>query len=138
MPPVCSRRTLCSVKIFRQSIAPGCQLRHGAVPSVRDAKCRSEAETPFEEVDTVAPRFADAVVRQPANEVCCHSAGCDAIAHQLTDGIIDESGDNGGAMSETSAEATGHIVFAATLPDLKALGLGNAGRAGIKAQHDLA
>ncbi len=81
----------------------GSQLRDGAVPPVRHPKGRSQAKAPLKKIDTVTAGFADAVVRQPANQAGRYPAGGNAVFDQLADGIIDESSDNRRTLPETPA-----------------------------------
>jgi hypothetical protein len=60
------------------------------------------------------------------------------VFEEAADGVVGERGDDGGAEVEAAAEATGDVVFAATLPDAELAGVGDALVAGVETQHDFA
>ena len=60
------------------------------------------------------------------------------VFHQPSNGIVGEHGDDGGIHSKAALQATGDVVFAATLPHFEMTSGRNALIARVEAQHNLA
>ena len=139
MPPVWKNFVPFSVpKIADQSKVAGLELADGGVAAVRAAGGGAEAEAALGEVEAVADGAAHAVVGNPFEQGCVDAALEDEVFNQAADGVIGESGSDGGAQAEAAAQSAGYVVFAAALPDLELARGVDAGFAGIEAQHDFA
>ena len=106
--------------------------------AVGDADRAADAEAALGEVQAVADRAADAVVRHPADERGVDAALQDEVLDEPADLVVGERGDDGGAQAEAAAQAAGDVVLAAALPDLEGAGGADAALARVEAQHHLA
>jgi hypothetical protein len=60
------------------------------------------------------------------------------VFEETADGVVGERGDDGGLEAEATAEASGYVVFAASLPYVEAACGGYADVAWVEAEHDFA
>ncbi len=116
----------------------GLDLADGGVAAVGAADGRAHAEAALGEVEAVADLAADAVVGNPLDEGGIDAALQDKVFDQAANGVVGQSGGDGGAQAKAAAQAAGHVVFAAALPDLEVARGVDAALAGIEAEHDLA
>ncbi|MFT6498420.1 MAG: hypothetical protein ACJAT6_000548, partial [Akkermansiaceae bacterium] len=88
------------------------------------------------EVESVAGRDSKAVEVRPFDELGIDSALKDEVFEKATNFIIDESGEDTGALTEAAAKATGDVVFSAAFPGLELAGGANAAVTRIETEHD--
>ncbi len=139
MPPVCSQREpFAGPKIDSQSKSPDLNLADGGVAAVGAANGGAHAVAALSKVEAVAHGAAHAVVRNPSDERSIDAALQNEVLDQAADGIVGERSGDGGAQAETAAQAAGHVVFAAALPNLEMARGVDAAFAGIEAKHDFA
>ncbi len=114
------------------------QLGNGGIAPVGATLGAPASEAALHEVQAVADGASDAVEGDPADEPGIHAALQDEILHEASYWIVGEGGDHGGAEAEAAAEAPGHVVFSAALPDVEGAGGVDPAFAGVQTEHDLA
>ena len=112
------------------------QLGNGGIGAVGDAQRAAHAVAPLGEVQAVAHLAADAVIGHPLDHGGVHAALENQVLHQIAHVVLGKSCHDAGLHAEAAAQAAGHVVLAAALPDVEAARRAHAGLAGIKAQHD--
>ena len=105
---------------------------------IRAAESRTDTETSFGEVQSIARGSADSVVRNPAHILLTHASLKHEIFDQTSNGIIRKSSDDGGVHSEAPLQAAGNVVFASTFPRTELARCRNPLIAGIEPEHDFA
>ena len=108
------------------------------VAPVGHAHRAADAEATFCEIEPVADRAADAVIRLPLDEVGADAPLHDEVFDQVPHLVVDEGGHHGGLQPEAFPQAAGHVVFAAPLPDLEVPRRADAALARVEPEHDLA
>lgn len=116
----------------------GFELGGGGITAIGDADGTPDAEAAFGEIEAVTDGATDAVVGAPLDEGGIDTALEDKVFDEAADFVFGEGGRDGGAEAEATAEASGDIVFAATLPGLELAGGSDATFTGIEAEHDFA
>ena len=116
----------------------GAQLAGSGVAAVRDADGPANTEATLGEVESGVHRATDSVGRHPGDELVVDSAGGDAVADEVADWVVDETGDDGGTLAEDPGQATADVVLAAALPDIEGRGGADATLTRIEAEHHLA
>ena len=98
----------------------------------------AHAEAALRKVEAVADGAAHAVIGNPFEQGKIDAALQHEVFDEAADGVVGERGGNGGAEAEATAQAAGHVVFAAAFPNLELARRVNPVVAGIEAQHDFA
>jgi hypothetical protein len=106
--------------------------------AIRNPQSAAYAEAALGEVEAVTDRAANAVVRNPPDELAIDTPLKDKILHQTADVVVCERGAYGGLEAETAPEAASDVVFAAAFPHLELTSGTDAAFTGIEAEHDFA
>src|SRR5205823_14417394 len=80
----------------------GFQLRHGRVPAIRASQRRTYSEASLGEIEAIANRAPDAVVRNPANQRRIHAALINEVLNQPANRIVGECSDDRRVHSEAA------------------------------------
>ena len=105
------------------------------MPAVRDTLCTADTEAPFGEIKPVTDGPPQAVVRDPADLGHVHASGQHEVLDQAADRVVGQRGDDGRAQAEAPAQAAGHVVLAAALPDPELSGGLDPHVARVEAKH---
>src|SRR6478735_806242 len=116
----------------------GGQLGRRRVGPVRASDRRAHAKAALREVQAVADRAADPVVRGPADVRAIHTALSDEVFDQPADRVVCEGRHDGGRRAEAATQATGDVVFAAAFPRPELTGALDPLVTRIQAQHHFA
>ena len=114
------------------------ELAGGGVAAVGGSFGGADSEATFGEVQSVAGSDAEAVEVSPFDELGIDSALKHKILKEAADFVVDEGGEDGGALAEAAAESPGDVIFAATFPGLESAGGANATVTWIETEHDFA
>jgi hypothetical protein len=110
----------------------------GGLGSVRDSYCATHAKASLGEVQAIADRAADTVVRHPAQQGSVYAALKDQALYESPDLVVGEGRDDAGTQAEAAAEATRHVVLSPPFPNPEVAGGANAPLPRIEPKHHLA
>src|SRR5262249_56490416 len=117
---------------------PRLELRSRGVPTIRAAQRCTQSETTLGEVQTVANGSTYAVILHPSHQRLIDTALIEQILEQPSYRIVSDGCDDRRIEAETTLQAAGNVVFAATLGAFKGPRGPNAPCATSEAQHHLA
>jgi hypothetical protein len=108
------------------------------MPAIRTADSTAKAEAALGEVEAVPHEPADSIVRHPFDQGSVDAPLQYQVFNESPDRVVGQRGCDGGAQAEAAAQAPGHVVFAATLPNQKLTCRVYAALARIQTEHDFA
>lgn len=112
------------------------ELTGGGVTTIRSAFCRTDSEATLGEVESITSSDTEAIEVSPLDELGIDSTLKNKVFEEASDFVINESGEDGSALTEAAAESTGDVVFATAFPGLKLPGGADAAIAGIETEHN--
>src|SRR5579864_1207459 len=107
------------------------------MPSIRASDGASYSEAALGEVQSVARRPTNSVVRDPVDPARIYAALEDEVFDQSADLVVGERGDDCGAVAEAAPQATGDVVFSAAFPCLERARRADAPVARVESEHHL-
>ena len=116
----------------------GREFGRGGIATIDTTHCAAYAKSAFGEVEAVANRTAQAIMREPLDVIRIDAALHDEVFEQVSDFVVYETGYNSRTQAKTLAHAACHVVFAAAFPDAKVACCTHAAIARVEPQHDLA
>src|SRR5579863_2045348 len=114
------------------------ELRNRSVAPVRTTESRADAKATLNEIQAVASRAADAVIRNPTHEGLIDAGLKDQVLNETAHRIVDEGSDVGRFQAKATLQPSRDIVFAASLAHFECARCRDALLAGIEPQHHLA
>ena len=125
---------------FAEDVVPieiaGFELTGSGVAAVGNAHSAAHTVAALGEIEAVARDAANAVERDPLDELSIHATLQNEILDEPAHVVIGERGADGGLKAEAAAQSAGDVVFATAFPDFEFAGATDTPFARIEPEHD--
>src|SRR5215467_7775036 len=98
----------------------------------------TQSEATFSKIQTVSCLPSDSIVLYPTNVRRVHPTLKNQIFYQVSNGVINQRGDNRGVHSKTSFQSARDVIFPPSFPRAEVSRAGNPVFSRIQAEHHFA